>query len=83
MSGTLKACIMANCWNMLIGRWEPIIEDLSPSFNFKLGKDKYLLLDCTEMILLNISLESLKILKLISSDFKQQGKFSISEINTS
>ena len=33
------------------------------------------------MLLFNISLESLKILKLISSDFNQKGKFSISQIN--
>lgn len=46
-TGSLKSSVTANCWNMLIGRWEPIIEELSVSMNFKIGQDKYLLLDCS------------------------------------
>jgi hypothetical protein len=82
INGELKSTVMANCWNMLIGRWEPIIEDITLGLSFRLGKDKYLLLDCPKMILLNVSLESLKILKLLSSDFGQKGKFSIAQIWT-
>lgn len=56
VNGELKTTIMANCWNMLIGRWEPIIEELTPALSFRLGKDKYLLLDCSKMLLFNLSL---------------------------
>lgn len=62
-------------WNMLIGRWEPILERLTATSNLKFtSSGVYVIFDSPSIVYLDVSMDSLKVINLISDDFKKQGK---------
>jgi hypothetical protein len=58
---------------MLIGRWEPVLEKAIFDLTFRFGKEQYCSCSSSKPILLNLSTESLKVLKIISQDVTEKG----------
>lgn len=60
---------------MLIGRWEPILQKLNGTSNLKFSQNGvYVIFDCPSIVYLDVSMDSLKVINLISDDFAKKGK---------
>ncbi len=66
LTNTLEVTL--DYWNMLIGRWEPVLEQSNFELTLRIGKEKYCSISSAKPILLDLSTESLKVLKMISKD---------------
>jgi hypothetical protein len=63
-------------WNMLIGRWEPVLEkSLIDELTLRTGKETYCSMSATCPLLFNFSTEAIKALRLISKDIAEKGEF--------
>lgn len=76
---SIHANLYAFYWNMPVGRWEPIIEQFCPIINLTLGKQKYIVMDCHEIVLINLSADAVQILKLLGKDFESKGELAITD----
>ena len=42
--------------------------------NFKLGREKYVIVDCMDPVLIDLSVEGIKIMSLVFQDSKENGE---------
>ena len=70
---TNKLEMIVDYWNMLIGRWQPLLEKSIFDITLRIALQNYYSISSLKPVLLNFSTESLKVLKLISEDFSEKG----------
>lgn len=66
-----------NYYNLRVGVWEPVLEEVEISVEMKWGTEKYLRVECKESLLIDVSVEFIKLLKLLLNDIN-----SINSMNT-
>lgn len=60
---------------MMIGRWEPVVEKSQAEMTLRMGPEqkRYLMVEFRQPLLLNFSIEALKVIRLLSTDIAQKG----------
>lgn len=75
---TSKVEAAVNYWNMMIGRWEPVVERSLIELTLKAGQyEKYLMTTSNRPLLLNFSVEALKVLTLVAKDVGEKGNLHV------